>query len=153
MNQTIGTLLTVSVIGTSVISTVVSSLVSHSYNTICHISANSSPTFSDVDEIIQKSDLFNKLQMCQNLIDELKQTHKSNVVLESIKTLDNIMSEIQLDIKWFHEQRATQETMYFGNWRFRRPDLSKLLQDLQLRVGILNLRFSDLLKITSALKA
>jgi len=151
MNQTLGTLLTVSVIGTSVISTVVSSIVSHSYNTICYMSTNASPTFSDIDEVIQKNDLHTKLELCQSLIDELKHKHTSTVVLDSIKTLDNIMSEIQLDIKWFHEQRSVQETLYFGSWRFRRPDLSKLLQDLQMRISILNLRFNDLVKIASVL--
>jgi len=152
MNQTLGTLLTVSVVGTTVISTIVSSIVSHSYSTICYMNSAASHTFSDIDDIIQKNDVINKLQLCQNLIDELRLSkHSSTVIIESIKTIDNIISEIQLDIKWLHEQRQFQNTLYFGSWRFRRPDLSKLLQDLQLRISILNLRFNDLVKIASVL--
>ena len=135
-----------SVIGMSVLSSLVSLTCSKTYDLIGSYATCKNPDFKEVYDYIKKNDLLSKILRIEQVIYDSDKIDKKSVQI-SKNHINEILNLINDTLKELKEKEEYYNSLYFKNWRFRKYNCKELLDKLKDEVNILEIRFNDLTKI------
>ena len=155
--DTMCTIFTAGLIGSTIISTIISTTCQKSYEIAGKIMKSPLASFDDVKDIISSNDLFSKLNRIKNCISDAEiifnnSKNFGNSLDVSMNDINKIILEINDLLTEIKDKNEYQDTLYFGTWFFRKIDCTALLNNLKNKINILNMRFDDFFKIVSILK-
>ena len=103
---------------------------------------------NNIDEVLNKLDIKNKIKNVELLISGIKIDNL--MINRCIEGLYDIIIEIREDIKQINIKLKNHKNLYFSSWRYL--NCSKLLKNLKIHSLILDNRFDFLIKSLNVIK-
>ena len=170
----IGSIVTISLISSTIISTIISVGCRSTYDTLVNFIPKK-VSLEDAFEYIRKNDMIYKIERMNNVINDIKNRYEKENKIDKMEKMDNNLSYIYSNINSsnlslssvkisadhlleitnrasdiiakLNKYKNEQDSLYFGNWSMRQYNCREELTELVYCNTLFDIRFDDLQKI------